>query len=99
MVLAIPTARQATLSPKRWYNLVVVGSRPRGVTAAGLLAKRHLSDLTIEQQGKPGGCCTSFRRAGVTFDVGAAILYGFGERRFKPFRFLINELAPGYGPL
>jgi phytoene dehydrogenase-like protein len=40
----------------------------------------------------PGGSCTSFRRAGVTFDVGTAMLYGFGESGLKPFRFLINEL-------
>ena len=46
----------------------------------------------IEQQGKPGGSCTSFRRNGVTCDVGTAMLYGFGERGFKPFRFLFNEL-------
>jgi prolycopene isomerase len=74
------------------YDVVVVGAGLGGMTAASLLAKRGLSVLMIEQQGKPGGSCTSFRRAGVTFDVGTAMLYGFGERGFKPFRFLFNEL-------
>ena len=46
----------------------------------------------IEQQSKPGGSCTSFKREDVVFDVGTAMLYGFGETGFKPFRFLINEL-------
>jgi prolycopene isomerase len=74
------------------YDVVVVGAGLGGMTAASLLAKRGLSVLMIEQQAKPGGSCTSFRRDGVTFDVGTAMLYGFGERGFKPFRFLFNEL-------
>lgn len=74
------------------YDVIVVGAGLGGLTAASLLAKRGLSVLLIEQQGKPGGSCTSFRRSGVTFDVGTAMLYGFGERGFKPFRFLFNEL-------
>ncbi len=74
------------------YDVIVVGAGLGGMTAASLLAKRGLSVLMIEQQGKPGGSCTSFRRDGVTYDVGTAMLYGFGERGFKPFRFLFNEL-------
>ena len=74
------------------YDVIVVGAGLGGMAAASLLAKRGLSVLMIDQQGKPGGSCTSFRREDVTFDVGTAMLYGFGERGFKPFRFLINEL-------
>lgn len=74
------------------YDVIVIGAGLGGMTAASLLAKRGLSVLLIEQQGKPGGSCTSFRRGGVTFDVGTAMLYGFGEHGFKPFRFLMNEL-------
>ncbi len=74
------------------YDVIVVGAGLGGLTAASLLAKRGLAVLLIEQQGKPGGSCTSFRREDVTFDVGTAMLYGFGERGFKPFRFLFNEL-------
>ncbi len=74
------------------YDVIVVGAGLGGLTAASLLAKRGLSVLLIEQQGKPGGSCTSFRRNGVTFDVGTAMLYGFGQHGFKPFRFLFNEL-------
>ncbi len=74
------------------YDVIVVGAGLGGMTAAGLLARRGLSVLMIDQQGKPGGSCTSFRRKGVTYDVGTAMLYGFGQRGFKPFRFLMNEL-------
>ena len=74
------------------YDVIVVGAGLGGLTAASLLAKRGLAVLLIEQQNKPGGSCTSFKREGVVYDVGTAMLYGFGERGFKPFRFLLNEL-------
>lgn len=74
------------------YDVIVVGAGLGGMAAAGLLAKRGLSVLMIDQQDKPGGSCTSFRRKDVVFDVGTAMIYGFGERGFKPFRFLLNEL-------
>lgn len=74
------------------YDVIVVGAGLGGMAAASLLAKRGLSVLMVEQQGKPGGSCTSFKRQGVVYDVGTAMLYGFGETGFKPFRFLMNEL-------
>lgn len=74
------------------YDVIVVGAGLGGITAASLLANRGLSVLMIEQQNKPGGACTSFKREDHVFDVGAAMLYGFGEKGFRPFRFLLNEL-------
>jgi len=74
------------------YDVIVVGAGLGGMAAASLLAKRGLSVLMVEQQGKPGGSCTSFKRQGIVFDVGTAMIYGFGEKGFKPFRFLMNEL-------
>ena len=74
------------------YDVIVVGAGLGGMTAASLLAKRGLSVLMIEQQNKPGGSCTSFKREDHVFDVGTAMIYGFGEKGFRPFRFLINEL-------
>jgi prolycopene isomerase len=74
------------------YDVIVIGAGMGGMTAASLLAKRGLSVLMIEQQFKPGGACTSFKREDHVFDVGAAMLYGFGEKGFRPFRFLLNEL-------
>ena len=67
------------------YDVIVVGAGLGGMTAASLLAKRGLSVLMIEQQSKPGGACTSFKREDHVHDVGAAMLYGFGEKDFDPF--------------
>ena len=74
------------------YDVIVVGAGLGGMAAASLLANRGLSVLMIEQQNKPGGACTSFKREDHVFDVGAAMLYGFGEKGFRPFRFVLNEL-------
>jgi len=74
------------------YDVIVVGAGLGGMTAASLLARRGLSVLMVDQQNKPGGACTSFKREDHVFDVGAAMLYGFGEKGFRPFRSLINEL-------
>ncbi len=74
------------------YDVIVVGAGLGGMTAASLLAKRGLSVLMIEQQSKPGGACTSFKREDHVHDVGAAMLYGFGEKGFRPFHFILNEL-------
>ena len=74
------------------YDVIVVGAGLGGITSASLLAKRGLSVLLIDRQDKPGGSCTSFKRDDVVFDVGTAMIYGFGETGFKPFRFIMNEL-------
>lgn len=77
---------------KNRYDVIVIGAGLGGMTAASLLAKRGLSVLMIEQQNKPGGSYSSFKREDHVFDVGTAMLYGFGEKGFRPFRFLMNEL-------
>jgi prolycopene isomerase len=74
------------------YDVIVVGAGLGGMTAASLLAKRGLAVLMIDQQNKPGGSCTSFKREDVVYDVGTAMIYGFGAKGFRPFRFLMNEL-------
>ena len=70
----------------------MIGAGLSGLTAAGLLAKSGLSVLVLERNYMPGGACGAFRRKGVTFDMGAAMLFGFGERGFNPHRFVMNEL-------
>jgi phytoene dehydrogenase-like protein len=77
---------------KNRFDVIVVGAGLGGMTAASLLAKCGLSVLMIDQQNKPGGACTSFKCEDHVFDAGAAMLYGFGEKGFRPFRFLMNEL-------
>lgn len=74
------------------YDVVIVGGGLSGLTAASLLAKRHLKVAVIEKSYNPGGSCGIFKRGSVTFDVGAAMLYGFGENGFNAHRFVFNSL-------
>jgi len=74
------------------FDVVVVGAGIGGLAAATLLAKRGLKVLVVEQHYQPGGACSAMRRQDITFDVGVAMLFGFGERGFNPLRFLFNEI-------
>jgi prolycopene isomerase len=74
------------------YDVIVVGAGVAGLTAANLLAKSGLAVLVIDRNYMPGGALGSFRRDGITHDLGAAMLFGFGEHGFSPYRFLMNEL-------
>lgn len=74
------------------YDVIVIGGGLSGLTAASLLAKRDLKVAVIEKSYNPGGSCGIFKRGSVTFDVGAAMLYGFGEQGFNAHRFVFNCL-------
>ncbi len=74
------------------YDVIVVGAGNGGLTSAALLAKRGLKVLVVEQHYIPGGCITAIRRNDTAMDVGAAILYGWGEKGYNPHRFVMNEL-------
>ncbi len=77
---------------ERPFDAIVVGAGLSGLTSAALLAKRGLSVLVLERNIQPGGSCGAFRRNGFTFDLGAAMLFGFGEQGYNPHRFVMNEL-------
>jgi prolycopene isomerase len=85
-------ASQAGPSSKQGRSVTVVGAGLSGLTTAALLAKRGLAVTVVEAGDRPGGSCSAFRREGVTYDVGAAMLYGFGGRGFNPHRWLMEEL-------
>lgn len=73
-------------------DVIVVGAGISGLTAASLLAKRGLKVAVIDKGYNPGGSCGIFKRNGITFDQGAAMLFGFGESGFNSHRFVFNCL-------
>jgi C-3',4' desaturase CrtD len=51
--------------------MIVVGAGIGGLTAAALLAHQGYSVRVFDQALVPGGCASTFKRKGFTFDVGA----------------------------
>lgn len=56
-------------SPDGSYDAVVVGAGVGGLVCANLLAREGLRVLLVEQHYMVGGYCSTFRRAGYTFDA------------------------------
>jgi C-3',4' desaturase CrtD len=57
-------------------RVIVIGAGIGGLTAAALLAHRGYSVLVLDQALVPGGCASTFKRQGFTFDVGATQVAG-----------------------
>jgi C-3',4' desaturase CrtD len=64
----------ATPSPRK--KVVVIGAGIGGLTAAALLARRGYQVRAFDQALVPGGCASTFKRRGFTFDVGATQVAG-----------------------
>ncbi len=61
---------------KKQSRLIVIGAGIGGLTAAALLAHKGHSVLVLDQALVPGGCASTFKRQGFTFDVGATQVAG-----------------------
>jgi C-3',4' desaturase CrtD len=57
-------------------KVVVIGAGIGGLTVAALLAHRGYAVRVFDQAGVSGGCASTFRRRGFTFDVGATQVAG-----------------------
>lgn len=57
-------------------KVVVIGAGIGGLTAAALLARRDYQVRAFDQAIVPGGCASTFKRRGFTFDVGATQVAG-----------------------
>ncbi|MCC0178930.1 C-3',4' desaturase CrtD [Waterburya agarophytonicola K14] len=63
-------------SNKQKSRVVVVGAGIGGLTAGALLAKQGYEVTIFDQAIVPGGCASTFKRRGFTFDVGATQVAG-----------------------
>ena len=66
-------------APAPGWDVVVIGAGIGGLVTASQLAAKGARVLVLERYLIPGGSGGSFRRAGYTFDVGASMIFGFGE--------------------
>ena len=66
-------------SPNPTWDAVVIGAGIGGLVTATQLAAKGAKVLVLERYLIPGGSGGSFRRAGYTFDVGASMIFGFGQ--------------------
>jgi prolycopene isomerase len=69
-----------TASPAPTWDVIVIGSGIGGLVTASQLAAKGAKVLVLERYLIPGGSGGSFRRDGYTFDVGASMIFGFGEK-------------------
>lgn len=57
-------------------EVIIIGAGIGGLTAGALLAKRGYAVTVYDQAYVPGGCASTFKRNGFTFDVGATQVAG-----------------------
>ncbi|AIE74489.1 MULTISPECIES: carotenoid isomerase [unclassified Synechocystis] len=62
------------------YDAIVIGSGIGGLVTATQLAAKGLKVLVLERYLIPGGSAGYFEREGYRFDVGASMIFGFGDR-------------------
>ena len=86
----------AIASNSQKARVVVVGAGIGGLTAGALLAKRGYEVTVYDQAIVPGGCASTFKRKGFTFDVGATQVAGLepGGIHHRIFQELGIELPP-----
>ncbi|MGB9685562.1 MAG: FAD-dependent oxidoreductase [Rectinema subterraneum] len=73
-------------------KVMVIGAGLSGLAAAALLAKRGLEVSVYEHAHQPGGSSGAFKRGNTIFDVGSAMMFGFGSSGFNPHFMLFNEI-------
>jgi len=76
---AAPDTARLALGKGPW-DVVVIGSGIGGLVTASQLAVKGAKVLVLERYLIPGGSGGSFKREGYTFDVGASMIFGFGQK-------------------
>ncbi|MEA5582551.1 carotenoid isomerase [Nodularia harveyana UHCC-0300] len=70
------------MSPSRnpAFDVIVIGSGIGGLVTATQLAAKGAQVLVLERYLIPGGSAGYFQRQGYQFDVGASMIFGFGDK-------------------
>ena len=76
----VPASTRAGQAGESPWDVIVIGAGIGGLVTASQLAAKGARVLVLERYLIPGGSGGSFRRAGYTFDVGASMIFGFGEQ-------------------
>jgi prolycopene isomerase len=66
----------------RNFDAIVIGSGIGGLVTASQLSAKGAKVLVLEKYIIPGGSGGSFKRRGYTFDVGASMIFGFGDKGY-----------------
>ncbi|WP_414564742.1 MULTISPECIES: carotenoid isomerase [unclassified Anabaena] len=74
-----PTFSTATSSVDSSFDVIVIGSGIGGLVTATQLAAKKAKVLVLESYLIPGGSSGAFERQGYRFDVGASMIFGFGQ--------------------
>lgn len=62
------------------FDVIVIGAGMGGLVTATQLAARGFHPLVLERYLIPGGSAGYFERNGYRFDVGASMIFGFGQQ-------------------
>lgn len=73
-------AAQSSVQSATAYDVIVIGSGIGGLVTATQLAAKGAKVLVLERYLIPGGSAGYFERQGYRFDVGASMIFGFGEQ-------------------
>ena len=69
-------------SKKENFDAIIIGSGIGGLVTASQLAAKGAKVLVLEKYIIPGGSGGSFKRKGYVFDVGASMIFGFGDKGY-----------------
>ncbi len=79
-LFTLPRIRSAPVPPAVDVDVIVIGSGIGGLVTATQLAAKGAKVLVLERYLIPGGSAGYFERQGYRFDVGASMMFGFGDR-------------------
>ncbi|MGC1394832.1 MAG: carotenoid isomerase [Coleofasciculaceae cyanobacterium] len=79
-MLAAPQPQSTSDNSNSQFDAIIIGSGIGGLVTATQLAAKGAKVLVLESYLIPGGSAGYFEREGYRFDVGASMIFGFGDQ-------------------